>query len=96
MPQRVESDRTFLSTSEACGKTGLSPTYIQRLLRDKRLDGFKAGSSWFVYEDSLTNFTAQKRKRGPKGPHKKSPQNRSNTSQDGEKANGEKQNGTET
>ena len=71
MPQSVKDNRIFLSTREACQKTGLSPTYIQRLLRNERLEGFKAGSSWFVYEDSLLSFTTQPRKRGPKGPHKK-------------------------
>jgi excisionase family DNA binding protein len=70
MPQSIENNRVFLSTSEACKKTGLSSTYIQRLLRDGRLEGFKAGSSWFVYEDSLSSFTKQTRKRGPKGPRK--------------------------
>jgi len=68
MLQRVKSDRGFLTTSEACEKTGLSSRYIQRLLHEGRLDGFKASAVWFVYEDSLSAFTAQPRKRGPKGP----------------------------
>lgn len=89
MPQSVESNRTFLSTSEACQKTGFSPTYIQRLLRNKDLEGFKAGSSWFVYEDSLSTFIAKERKRGPKGPHKKKATENSNTLIDGENTSGE-------
>jgi excisionase family DNA binding protein len=96
MPQRVKDNRIFLSTSEACQKTGLSPTYIQRLLRNERLEGFKAGSSWFVYEDSLLSFTTQPRKRGPKGPHKKLQKSSPTTSLNREDSNEEKQKPTKT
>jgi len=71
MLQRISSDRALVSTSEACKITGFSSAYIQRLLRQKRIEGVKLGSIWLVYEDSLTAFVAQPRKRGPKGPHKK-------------------------
>jgi excisionase family DNA binding protein len=71
MPQRVESGRAMLSTAEACQVTGFSPAYIQRLLREERIEGFKLGSVWHIYEDSLEAFTSQTRKRGPKGPRKK-------------------------
>src|SRR5689334_6823579 len=70
MPQQVTSGRSFLSTSEAHEKTGLSPRYIQRLLQEGRLEGFKA-TIWFVYEDSLSAFVAKPRKRGPKGARQK-------------------------
>jgi excisionase family DNA binding protein len=72
MPQRIESGRAMLSTTEACQITGFSSAYIQRLLRQGRIEGFKLGSVWHVYEDSLEAFAAQTRKRGPKGPRKKS------------------------
>jgi hypothetical protein len=64
-------NRNFLSTQEAHDKTGLSLRYLQQLLQEARLEGFKVGSVWFVYIDSLTSFMAQPRKRGPKGPRKK-------------------------
>jgi hypothetical protein len=64
-------NRNFLSTQEAHDKTGLSLRYLQQLLQEERLEGFKVGSVWFVYTDSLTSFIAQPRKRGPKGPRKK-------------------------
>jgi hypothetical protein len=64
-------NRNFLSTQEAHDKTGLSVRYLEQLLQQKRLEGFKASSVWFVYTDSLTSFMAQPRKRGPKGPRKK-------------------------
>ena len=68
MPQRVEGDRVLLSTAEACEIAEVSLTYIQRLLRDQRVEGVKMGRDWFVYEDSLKAFIAQPRKRGR--PHK--------------------------
>lgn len=64
-------NRNFLSTQEAHDKTGLSLRYLQQLLQEERLEGFKVGPVWFVYTDSLNSFMAQPRKRGPKGPHKK-------------------------
>ncbi len=61
----------LLSTAEAMQVSGLSREHIQRLLRQKRVEGIKLGHDWLVFEDSLLAFTAQPRKTGPKGPHKK-------------------------
>jgi excisionase family DNA binding protein len=71
MPQRISSDRVLLSTTEAMQLSGLSREHIQRLLRQKRVEGIKLGHDWLVFEDSLKAFTAQPRKTGPKGPRKK-------------------------
>src|SRR5438270_2560561 len=76
MPQRINSDRVLLSTSEAMQVSGFSREHIQRLLRSGRLEGVKLGHDWLVFEDALLAFIAQPRKPGPKGPHKKlTPQN---------------------
>ena len=72
MSQRISSDRVLVPTTEACRVSGFSREYITRLLRERRIEGVKLGHDWLVYEDSLTVFLAQPRKRGPKGPHKKS------------------------
>lgn len=71
MPHRISSDRVLLSTAEASSIAHLGREYIQRLLRQGRLEGVKLGHDWLVYEDSLQSFLAQPRKTGPKGPHKK-------------------------
>ena len=71
MPQRISGDRVLLSTSEAVELSGLSREHIQRLLRQKLLEGMKLGHDWLLFEDSLEAFLAQPRKTGPKGPHKK-------------------------
>jgi excisionase family DNA binding protein len=88
MSQQVKSDRSFLSTGEACERTGLSSRYIQRLLQQKRLDGFKASSIWFVYEDSLSAFVATPRKRGPKGMHSQTKRNQPTSTPIAEQTNG--------
>jgi excisionase family DNA binding protein len=51
--------------------SGLSREHIQRLLRQKQLEGMKLGHDWLLFEDSLEAFLAQPRKTGPKGPHNK-------------------------
>jgi excisionase family DNA binding protein len=71
MPQRISGDRVLLSTSEAVELSGLSREHIQRLLRQKLLEGMKLGHDWLLFEDSLEAFLAQPRKTGPKGPHTK-------------------------
>ena len=72
MSKRISSERTLLPTTEASKLTGFSTAYIQRLLRQERIEGEKVGPVWLAYEDSLKAFLAQPRKRGPKGPRKSS------------------------
>jgi excisionase family DNA binding protein len=72
MPHRISSERVLLSTAEASAIAHLGREYIQRLLRQGRLEGVKLGHDWLVYEDSLQRFLAQPRKTGPKGPRKQS------------------------
>jgi len=66
MPQQIDNGRTLLSTAEAKTISGLSREHIQRLLRNKKVEGIKPGHDWFVFEDSLKAFIAQPRKTGPK------------------------------
>ncbi len=80
MPEHVNTSRVLLSTAEAAELTGFSSRYIQRLLTNERVEGVKIGSVWLAYEDSLKAFIEQPRKRGPKGPHKKSEQGQPDTS----------------
>ena len=77
MPQRISKTRVLLSTAEAMQISGLSREHIQRLLRTGKIQGFKPGHDWLVYEDTLQTFLAQPRKTGPKGPRKKPTQSHS-------------------
>ena len=74
MSQRISGDRVLINTQEASAISGMSREYIQRLARNKRIEGLKTGHDWLVYEDSLNAFLATPRKTGPKGPRKPSPQ----------------------
>jgi hypothetical protein len=75
MSDQISSDgRVLLPSTEARNIAGFSRQHLQRLLRDKRIEGIKLAHDWLVYEDSLKAFLAQPRKPGPKGPRKKSPQ----------------------
>ena len=70
MPERIKSnDRVLIPSTEARNIAGFSRQHLQRLLRDKRIEGIKLAHDWLVYEDSLNAFIAQPRKRGR--PHKK-------------------------
>ncbi len=75
--QRISSNRTLISTSEATRIAGLSREHIQRLLRSSVVEGLKLGHDWLVYEDSLKAYLAKPRKPGPKGPRKASSQSSS-------------------
>lgn len=66
MPHRISGDRVLLSTAEARDRAKVTQEYIQWLLRQGRLEGFKVGHDWLVFEDSLDAFLAQPRKPGPK------------------------------
>jgi hypothetical protein len=63
---QLSDNRVLLSTAEAGATFGLSQAYIEWLLRHQRVEGFKTGRDWLVYQDSLAAFVAQPRKPGPK------------------------------
>ncbi len=70
--QIISNNRVLIPSTEARKIAGFSRQHLQRLLRDKRIEGIKLAHDWLVYEDSLKAFLAQPRKPGPKGPRNKS------------------------
>lgn len=70
MSENVNLNRDHLAVPEAAKRKQCTGSYITRLLRDGKLEGFHLGRDWFVYVDSLNAYFAQPRKRGPKGPRK--------------------------
>ena len=76
MPDRISNnDRVLIPSTEARKIAGFSRQHLQRLLRDKRIEGIKLAHDWLVYEDSLKAYLAQPRKPGPKGPRQITSQN---------------------
>ena len=70
---QINTDREYITTSQAARRSELSKNYVATLLRSGKLDGFQLaqGTDWFVYTDSLEQFLKANRKPGPKGPRKK-------------------------
>ncbi len=67
----TKDDRSYITTPQASKQTGLSKTYLTRLLRNGTLEGFRLGRDWLIYTDSLNRYLAVPHKPGPKGPRKK-------------------------
>lgn len=57
---------TLISVTEASTLSGLTPSYLRRLLREQRLAGVKVGRDWFTTEEALRTYLAQDRRPGPK------------------------------
>lgn len=68
MPKLLDQDREYISTTEAAERSGLSPHYLRKLLKEGKLEGTQLIRSWIIYTDSLEKFLATPRKSGPKGP----------------------------
>ena len=75
MLKNADLNREYITTSEAAKRSRLSSIYLAQLLRQGKLEGFRAAREWLIYVDSLEKFLATPRKSGPKGPRKKRPNN---------------------
>lgn len=56
----------LISVTEASELSGLTPSYIRRLLRQTKVSGVKVGRDWFTTEDAIRTYLAQDRRPGPK------------------------------
>jgi excisionase family DNA binding protein len=74
MLKDVDTNRECILTPEASRRSGLSKSYLTRLLKSGALEGFQLGRDWMVYTDSLEKYMATPHKPGPKGPIKKTSQ----------------------
>jgi excisionase family DNA binding protein len=71
MLKDVNTNREFITTSQAAERSGLSKVHLTRLLRNGTLEGVQPGREWLIYTDSLEKYLATPHKSGPKGPIKK-------------------------
>jgi excisionase family DNA binding protein len=71
MLNNTEDHRQYMTTPQAAQRSGLSKTYLTKLLRNGSLEGFRLGRDWLIYTESLERFLAAPHKPGPKGPRKK-------------------------
>ncbi len=56
----------LISVTEASALSGLTTSYIRRLLRQKHVPGVKVGRDWFTTEAAIRTYLAQDRRPGPK------------------------------
>lgn len=68
MSKLLDQNREYISTTEAAERSGLTPHYLRKLLKEGKLEGIQLIRSWVIYTDSLEKFLATPRKSGPKGP----------------------------
>lgn len=66
MLKNIDTNRDYLPTPQAAQRAKVTRLHIARLLRNKKLEGFRLGREWFVYVDSLERYLASPRKTGPK------------------------------
>ena len=60
----------LISLSEAARLSGLSPSYLRRLVTQGEIWGMKIGRNWVTTAQAVIQFLARERKPGPK-PKKK-------------------------
>ena len=56
----------LISLSEAAEFSGLSVSFIRRLVGDGRIWGMKIGRNWITTEDAIKKYLAMDRRPGPK------------------------------
>lgn len=54
----------LISVTRAAELSGLTPGYIRRLLRDKRIEGKRLGRDWFTTEEALREYLKEERRPG--------------------------------
>jgi excisionase family DNA binding protein len=63
----------WVTTSEAADQTGLTPDYIRRLIRARKVEGRKWGNSWMVSQASIEHYARNVRELGMKRGRKRKP-----------------------
>jgi len=56
----------LISLSEAARLSGLSPSYLRRLVTQGEIWGMKIGRNWVTTAQAVNQFLARERKPGPK------------------------------
>jgi excisionase family DNA binding protein len=63
----------WVTTTEAGEQTGLTPDYIRRLIRSRKVEGRKWGNSWMVSRASVEKYAQNVRGLGMKRGRKRKP-----------------------
>ncbi|MSP12837.1 MAG: DNA-binding protein [Chloroflexi bacterium] len=58
--------KKLISVTEASQISGLTVSYIRRMIRAKQVWGVKIGRSWLTTREAIQEYMKQDRRRGPK------------------------------
>jgi excisionase family DNA binding protein len=56
----------LISVTEASQISGLTPSFIARLLRRGEIDGVKVGRNWLTTKEAIREYLKKERRPGPK------------------------------
>jgi len=56
----------LISVTEASQISGLTTSFIRRLLRTGQIEGVKVGYSWLTTEEAIRDYLSKERRPGPK------------------------------
>jgi excisionase family DNA binding protein len=56
----------LISVTEASRISGLTTSFIRRLLREGKIDGVKIGRNWLTSKEAIREYLKQERRPGPK------------------------------
>ncbi len=56
----------LISVAEASRISGLSASFIRRLLQNGVMEGVKVGRNWLTTREAIREYLATERRRGPK------------------------------
>lgn len=70
-PKNIDSNESptlndLISLSKAVEISGLSPSFVRRLVSTGKIWGMKVGRNWVTTEQAIMEYLSQDRKRGPK------------------------------
>jgi excisionase family DNA binding protein len=54
----------LISVTEASEISGLTTSYIRRLLREGTIEGVKIGRNWLTTEEAIREYLSKERRRG--------------------------------
>jgi|GraSoiStandDraft_57_1057295.scaffolds.fasta_scaffold1061706_1 excisionase family DNA binding protein len=57
------TEEVYLTAEEVATKLRLSPETVMRLLRQKKLPGFKVGGTWRISQKDLEHYIEEQKKK---------------------------------
>jgi len=62
----MPGEKQWITVTEAAEKSGYSVRFIQKLLEEGRIEGWKPGRDWFTTLDAVLDYKGKVKKGRPK------------------------------